>query len=298
MTNSPFRPDGPRLDPSERRQLLLIFREEAGLEFPMDTEFVIERKLQERLAENHLGSFEEYIKLLRTPAGRRELEAALDEVTTHETYFFREEFQLKAFHDELLPRLRALTESRRRLTVWSAGCSTGEEVYTLAMLINESRLFEGWAVRIVGSDLSRRCVHTARRAVYGRSSFRAVPKELLGRYFVEEEAGRMRVIDEIRNQCLFVHANLLDFERHLTLGRMEAVFCRNVLIYLAEEARGQVLQTLYDRLAPGGYLMLGHSESLLHSDSSFEVVHLRGDVVYRRPERDEVRRPHDNGKPR
>lgn len=289
---SHWRPDGPRLGPDALRQLLLIFRVEAGLEFSQDTEFVLERRLQERLTALELVSFDEYVRLLRTPSGRRELELALDEVTTHETYFFREEFQLRAFRDEILPRLRASNENRRRLTIWSAGCSTGEEVYTLAMILDDSGLFDGWSVRFIGSDISRRCVNLARRGVYSGSSFRAVPPGFLARYFVEEE-GRMRVIDSIRNQCLFLQANLLDHERHIPQGRMEAVFCRNVLIYLAEEARRRVLLTLHDRLYPGGYLMLGHSESLLHIDSSFEAVHLRGDVVYRRPEREDGWNPNN-----
>jgi hypothetical protein len=123
-----WRPDGPLINPQDLSALLRLFREEAGLEFPRDTEYVIERKLQERLAALGLGDFGEYVRLLRSAAGRKELEHALDEVTTHETYFFREEYQLKIFQQELLPRLRVMTEGRRRLTLWSAGCSTGEEV--------------------------------------------------------------------------------------------------------------------------------------------------------------------------
>jgi chemotaxis protein methyltransferase CheR len=290
-----WRPDGPLINPQDLSALLRLFREEAGLEFPRDTEYVIERKLQERLAALGLGDFGEYVRLLRSAAGRKELEHALDEVTTHETYFFREEYQLKIFQQELLPRLRVMTEGRRRLTLWSAGCASGEEAYTLAMLLDASGLFEGWSVRVVGSDLSRRCIHQARRGSYGRSSFRTLPKDFEDRYFTLN-GGRLEVIPEIREMCLFLQMNLLDQERHLTLGRMDAIFCRNVLIYLAAEARQRVLRSLYDRLNPGGYLMLGHSESLLHTESDFEVVHLQGDVVYRRPEQDDGRRPQEGGK--
>lgn len=292
-----WRSGGPQLEPQELATLLRLFREEAGLEFSRDTEYVLERKLQERLVALGLSDFAEYTRLLRSAAGRKELELALEEVTTHETYFFREEYQLRTFQQELLPQLRAMTEGRRRLTLWSAGCSSGEEAYTLAMILDASGLFEGWSVRIVGSDLSRRCIAQARRGDYGRSSFRALPRELEERYFTEEQ-GRLVVIPEIRERCLFLQVNLLDQERHITLGRMDAIFCRNVLIYLAEEARRRVLRGLYERLAPGGYLLLGHSESLLHTESDFEIVHLQGDVVYRRPERDEAKRPQEGGKVR
>jgi chemotaxis protein methyltransferase CheR len=282
MTTPRWRPEGPRLNPAERAQLLWIFREEAGLEFPQDTEYVIERKLQERLLQLNLKDFTEYIRLLRSPAGRSELDQALEEVTTHETYFFREDYQLRIFQQELLPQLKTLAEGRRRLTLWSAGCSSGEEAYTLAMLLSDAGHFDGWTLRVVGSDLSRRCIAHARRGVYGRSSFRAVSRDYESRFFAEE-AGRLSVLPAIRERCLFLHANLLDQERHITLGRFEAIFCRNVLIYLAEEARERVIQLLHDRLQPGGYLLLGHSESLLHTESPFEAIHLQGDVVYRRP---------------
>lgn len=287
--NQRWRGDGPQFTPQELEMLLRLFREEAGLEFPRDTEYVLERKLQERLLALELGDFSDYLRLLRSPAGRRELELALDEVTTHETYFFREEYQLRTFQQELLPQIQAMTEGRKRLTLWSAGCASGEEAYTLAMIVDASGLFDGWSVRVVGSDLSRRCIQVARRGIYGKSSFRTVNKELEGRYF-EEEEGRLGVRQDLRDRCLFLQANLLDPERHITLGRMEAIFCRNVLIYLSQEARQRVLQMFYERLCPGGFLLLGHSESLLHTESAFEIVHLNNDVVYRRPEREEGRR--------
>ncbi|MCS6898880.1 MAG: CheR family methyltransferase [Myxococcales bacterium] len=292
-----WRSGGPRMDPQDLAALLQIFREAAGLEFPRDTEYVLERKLQDRLVALRFDNFGDYVRLLRSTAGRKELEHALDEVTTHETYFFREEYQLRLFQQDLLPRLRAMNEGRRRLTLWSAGCASGEEAYTVAMLLDNSKLFEGWALRVVGSDLSKRCIYQARRGSYGRSSFRALPREFEERYFTLQ-GERLEVIPKIREMCLFLQMNLLDQERHLTLGRMDAIFCRNVLIYLAEEARQKVLRLLYERLIPGGYLMLGHSESLLHLQSAFEAVHLQGDVVYRRPESDDGRRSQNSGRSR
>lgn len=287
----------PLLTPQDLELLVQLFQGEAGLEFPRDTENVLQRKLQERLKILKIRYFSEYIRLLRSPGGQRELEHALDEVTTHETYFFREEYQLRTFQQELLPQIRAMAEGRQRLTLWSAGCSTGEEAYTLAMLVNSSDFFNDWSIHILGSDISRRCIQIARRGVYGKSSFRTTIKGLEDRYFTKEN-GLFTIRQEIRDQCLFLHANLLDPERHIPLGRMEAIFCRNVLIYLSQEARQRVLQLLYDRLQPGGYLLLGHSESLLHTESAFEVVHLNNDVVYRRPERDDGRRPSDRVKGR
>ena len=273
-------PVSPSLAPSETRAFFELFRAEAGLSFGEDSVFVVERRLRERLGSLGLSTFGEYLEVVRSSP--RELEEALELVTTHETYFFREEYQLRAFRDEVLPRLQKLAEPRRRLSIWSAGCSTGEEAYSLAMMLHDSPLFEGWELRILGGDLSRRCILAARKAVYGPSAFRVAPADLRSRHFETEPEG-VRVSADIRSACTFAQMNLLDADRCAVVGRVEAIFCRNVLIYLETAARRRVIATLYERLIPGGYLLLGHSESLLNVSSAFEVVHLREDIVYRKP---------------
>jgi chemotaxis protein methyltransferase CheR len=268
----------------EMRQLAEVFRQEAGLAFADDSGFVLERRLKDRVAALGLGTFAQYVDYLRhDPGGPRELEEALELVTTHETYFFREEYQLRAFRDEVVPRLRQLAGSRRRISVWSAGCATGEEAYTVAMLLLQGGMPLGWEARVFGSDLSRRCVAAARRGVYGAAAFRCVPLEFRHQYFVETAEGTA-VAPEVRAMCSFAQLNLLDRDRLAVVGRVDAVFCRNVLIYLDQEARRRVLDHVYECLLPGGFLMLGHSESLLHVPSGFEPVRLRDDLVYRKPE--------------
>jgi chemotaxis protein methyltransferase CheR len=243
----------------------------------------MERRLRERLAALGLGSFNEYYQLLRyDERGRAELEEALDLVTINETYFLREAYQLRAFKDEVLPALRGVPQGRERLSIWSAGCSTGEEVYSIAMLTRESGLYPGRSVRIFGSDISRRVLAHARRGVYGKASFRAMPIELRRRYFLEHDDGA-HVVDDLRSVSQFGHLNLLDTPRSSIVGRVDVIFCRNVLIYFDDAARRRVIEMFYDRLLPGGYLLLGHSESLLNVSTAFELVHLREDLVYRKP---------------
>lgn len=274
----------PRLRPNELRLLRDLINEHAGIYFTDDARLLLERRLRERVVSLGLRSFGDYYQYLRfSSQGRAELEEATEDLTTNETYFFREEYQLRAFRDELLPRIAREASTRRKLSIWSAGCSTGEEVYTIAMLVAASRLFHGWDVRIQGSDLSRRCLSVARRGVYGPSSFRCMPKELRRAYFQEREGGAW-VVDEIRDLCHFAHLNLMDQDRAALVGRADVVFCRNVLIYFDPRSRRRVIDTLYDRLRPGGYLLLGHSESLLNLSTEFELVHLREDLVYRKPE--------------
>ncbi|MCC6215149.1 MAG: protein-glutamate O-methyltransferase CheR [Polyangiaceae bacterium] len=276
-------PSPHRLRVEEFRLLRDLFRERAGLQFGDESLFGFDRRLGERVAALGLGGFAEYYRYLRfDPRGSTEVEQALDLLTTKETYFFRQSYQLDAFARELLPRLAAQASGRRRLTLWSAGCSTGEEAYTLAILACESGLFEGWDLRIVGSDISRTNVAHARRGVYRESSFRTTSKEMRRAYFDEREDG-WHVRDSIRRLCHFGQLNLLDGTRTAIVGRVDAVFCRNVLIYFDAFSRRRVIDHLYERLVPGGYLLLGHSESLLNVSTAFELVHLTEDLVYRRP---------------
>jgi chemotaxis protein methyltransferase CheR len=282
---------GPRLRQDEFRLLRDMVNRFCGIDFADETIYVVERRLRERIAALGLTDFDQYYQHLRYhPEAQAELERAVDELTTNETYFFREEYQLKAFAADVLPELRRrlLDQGSRRLALWSAGCSTGEEAYTIAMVVHDTGLFDGWDVRIFGNDISRRVLHTARRAIYGPSSFRAMPPRY-ERFLIETPEGR-QVHPSIRSMCHFGHLNLLDASRAAIVGKVDSIFCRNVLIYFDTESRKKVIDMFHDRLVPGGYLMLGHSESLLHVTTAFELAHLSSDLVYRRPFAGDVRR--------
>jgi len=271
------------LSPEEFRLLRDTVSARTGLSFSPEMRGSFERRLRERLAALNLRTFAEYYQHLRFHANAaQEWDEVYDLLTTNETYFYREDYQLAAFRDEVLPMLAQLTQPRRRLSIWSAGCSTGEEAYTLAIVVKESNLFEGWDVAIHGSDISRRCIATARRGVYGPSSFRAMADRLKHAYFTER-AGGWHVADSIRPTCHFNQMNLLDADRARLLGRVDAIFCRNVLIYFDAHARRKMIDLFLDRLYPGGFLLLGHSESLLNLSTAFELCHLKGDLVYRKP---------------
>lgn len=272
-----------RITPEEFRLLRDLVNDYAGMHFDDGSSYVFDRRLGERVAALALSGFDEYYKYLRfNVRGRAELEDAVEALTTSETYFLRQEYQLRAFRDEILPLLFKANADKQRLAVWSAGCSTGEEVYSLAAIIHQSGLFSDWDVRVVGSDLSKKNIATARNGVYRGSSFRTSPEEFRGSYFIERPDGA-HVADALRKMCHFGHLNLLDGLRAATIGRVDAVFCRNVLIYFDASSKRRVIDNLYERLVPGGYLMLGHSESLLNLSTAFELVHLSSDLVYRKP---------------
>lgn len=297
----------PQLRADEYRLLRDLVSERLGIWFGPESRSSLERRLRERLNVRGLTSFADYYQLLKySPLAGEEWEEAGDLLTTHETYFFREDYQLLAFQQELLPMLAA--GAPRRIQVWSAGCSTGEEAYTIAMLVLESKLFDptvGWELRVYGSDLSKRCIAAARRGVYGPASLRATSDEARARWFVPHEVsepvlgagglaraaaghvgrdGLYGVAPRARTLCHFTQMNLLDEERTQLVGRCDVIFCRNVVLYFDAAARRRVIEMFYDRLAPGGVLLLGHAESLLNVSTAFELLHLKNDLVYRKPQ--------------
>jgi chemotaxis protein methyltransferase CheR len=280
---------GPRLLPhaqlgaEEFRLLRDRVYEHAGLHFDEEAMFLFERRLVDRVEALGLDDFYAYYKFLRFhPEGRAELDEAIERLTTKETYLFRQEYQLRSFRDQLLPELARTHAARRRIGVWSAGCATGEEVYTIAILLIESGLFAGWDVKVVGSDICRGSVAAARRGVYREAAFRTTPESARERYFVNQ-GDAWEVKAEVKRLCHFGQLNLMDGTHPLMLGQVDVIFCRNVLIYFDVKSRRRVIDGFYERLVPGGYLLLGHSESLLNLTTAFELVHLKEDLVYRRP---------------
>jgi chemotaxis protein methyltransferase CheR len=283
MKPSDESPADPAMSAEEFRQLRDLINERSGLHFAEDARYVFERRLRERLTALSLTSFAEYQRILRQASGvEAELQELYDLLAIKETYFFREAYQLNAFRDEVLPVLVREAGSRKQLAIWSAGCSTGEEAYTIAILLLESGMLNGWTLRVHGTDLSRRSLAVARKGVYSEASFRATSEEHRRRYFAEREDGA-HVCESLRSICHFGLMNLLHMQRSATFVQLDVAFCKNVLIYFDPKSRRRVLDGIYDRLRPGGYLLLGHSESLLNEVTRFDVVHLHGDVVYRKP---------------
>jgi chemotaxis protein methyltransferase CheR len=275
----------PRMTEEEYRLLRDLIHQHCGIFFREDTRFLLERRLGPRLEALGLPSFSAYHRHLRfDPAREVELLKAIELVTTNETYFYREPNQLHALAREILPELARLHETDRTLRILSAGCSTGEEVYTIAVLVKESRLFDGWNVEIVGCDISNRCVEHARAGVYGEHAFRNVESEALRRWFHLRE-GKWSIDTAIRRMVRFSRENLLDPRALAAVSHLDVLVCRNVLIYFDVPVRKKVLAGFHEKLRDGGWLLLGHSESLLNLTADFEMVHMKSDLVYRKPPR-------------
>ena len=271
----------PELGAAQYRVLCDLVREHSGLNFGEDSRFVVEKRVARRMAAVEAPSASAYVYELRRGGASDELTALVDELTTNETYFFREVGQLRALVDEIIPEMR-MRRNGRPVSVWSAGCASGEEPYTIAMMALEAGLVPGRDLHIYASDIAPSVLKRARRGVYRPASFRETPEPLQQKYFVEKDGVR-RLRDDIKSHVDFIHLNLLDTERVALLGRMDVVICRNVIIYFDGDTKKRVIDLFYDRLHPGGYLLLGHSESLITLSSAFELCHLRNDLVYRRP---------------
>jgi chemotaxis protein methyltransferase CheR len=273
----------PHLSLFEFQELQRIFNGAAGLCFDDGARPLFQRRLAARLPLHELTSYRDYVRLLQFGAQAEvELSAALDLLTSGETYFFRHKEQLALLAETILPRLAEANAATRRLNVWSAGCSSGEEVYTVAILLHESGLFSGWNVRVFGHDLSQERIEHARQGCYFQGAFRSTDERIKRTYF--QESGRIwQVQEDIRRMCHFAPCNLLEKHHDSFLGRAELILCRNVLIYLDERARAQVIENLYERLVPGGYLLLGHSESLKFIDTQLELISLEQELAFRKP---------------
>ena len=279
-----FAPDIP-MSNEEFRLLRDFVYQHCGLNFTEDSKYLLEKRLGKRLHHHRLKNFKDYYYLLRyNQAKEQELAEVVDLLTTNETYFFREDFQLKSFTDEILPeiRRRKLATGDRRLRIWSAGCSTGEEPYTIAMLLLEQPDFADWQIDIIGTDISQRVLQVARKGLYGSSSFRCTDPVYQQRYFAEVE-GKFRIADRVKNLVTISHLNLFDAPRVALLGRMDVIFCRNVIIYFDLAAKKRVIDSFFQRLRPEGFLLLGHSESLMNVTNAFVLRHFVNDMVYQRP---------------
>jgi chemotaxis protein methyltransferase CheR len=256
-----------------------------GIFFDSNSKYILEKRLSRRLTDLTISSFYDYYHYLKYNRSKdKELIDIMDVLTTNETYFFRESFQLKAFTDEIIPELIKTKSERgdRSLRIWSAGCSTGEEPYTISMLLSDIPELKGWNTEIIGTDISQRVLQHARRAVYGKSSFRATDEIQLKLFFNQQDDG-FKVKDSIREQVTISHLNLFDTNRMFMLGKIDVVFCRNVIIYFDQAAKKRLIESFYNTLFDGGFLLLGHSESLMNITTLFTLRHFKNDMVYQKP---------------
>jgi chemotaxis protein methyltransferase CheR len=275
-------------DPDLVRIRELIYRA-TGIFHPENKLVLLADRCRRRMKALDTKTFGEYLDCLTIKPNRQtELVALLNEITIGETCFFRNQSQLQALCNVVIPRI-VQAKARlavRRMRIWSAGCSTGEEPYTLAMLLLEQsrRSLKDWIIEILATDLNESSLAHARNAVYDTHSTRNLSAEYREQYFTGS-AGQLQVQQVVRKKVDFKRVNLSDDTRMNSIGDMDVIFCCNVLIYFDLASKRRVIQHFYNSLLSHGYLFLGQSESLYGVTDKFQLVHLPGATAYVKAER-------------
>ena len=268
----------------EFRRLSEFLYRRTGMVFNESKRYYVQRRVSDRMAATNSTSFASYFAALRSDIAG-EIEAFVNAFTVNETYFYREEHQLECLTNSLLAERTRHRGRSDALRIWSVPCSTGEEPYSIALW-----LLENWAqvdaydIEIVGSDIDTRALKTAVEGVFGRRALMRLSPELIERYFEELEDDQWRILDDIRDSVRFTPVNLVESAQTRPHGQFDVIFCRNVLIYFDDASRRVAAENLYETLAPGGFICLGHTESMSRISSLFEVRRFDDAIVYQRPE--------------
>ena len=276
-----------KITDEEFKKLRDFIYKQSGIYISDKRRYLLENRLSNRLKALNLKSFDEYYYLLKFDPGRREeLNRLFEVITTNETSFFRNPPQLKVFQDIILKEVIEKQQAKgdKSLHIWSAGCSTGEEPYTISIILHEvlKSQIGAWKIKITANDLSEGVLRSARRGIYMQYSLRTTPNEIIKKYFIDEGGGKYRVKPEVKRLVSFGHLNLSDRFQIKRVDKAHIIFCRNVIIYFDDEMKKNVIASFYDRLLPEGYLFIGHSESLHNISRAFKPIHYPGSIVYKK----------------
>jgi chemotaxis protein methyltransferase CheR len=265
------------------KRLCDLIYAKAGINLGAQKKTMIEVRLRHRMRALDISSYGEYCDYLFGAKGlKEELVSMIDVVTTNKTDFFREAKHFNFLVEKAVPAQTSRYESGEPFLIWSAGCSTGEEPYTMAMVLSEYALVHpGFRFRILATDISTIVLKKARLGIYSREMAEPVPDMLKRRYFMrsrEPGSNRLRMVPELRHLIDFRRLNFMDDDYRIS-GKMDAIFCRNVIIYFDRPTQERILRKLCRHLAPQGYLFVGHAESLHEMALPLEPV---APALYRR----------------
>jgi len=277
-------PEFPSLTQDEFRRLCEFLYRRTGMIFTEAKRYYVERRVVDRMLATQAASCEDYFARLRANVSG-EIEQFVNAFTINETYFYREEHQLTCLTSDLLAARLSAKGRGDPIRIWSVPCSTGEEPYSIAIW-----LLENWPhvdehdIEIVGSDIDTAAVALARAGVYGKRALMRLPPRVVDKYFAPDGGTSWRILDELRESVRFTAVNILDRAATGSHGRFDVIFCRNVLIYFDDIARRNAAENLFENLLPGGFVCLGHTESMSRVSPLFEVARFADAIVYQRPE--------------
>jgi chemotaxis protein methyltransferase CheR len=264
----------------ELDEIRMLIEQRTGIWFDESRERFFSTRVREHMNERGTSRGNELLRTLRQ--SNVEFDALVERVLTQETSFFRYPAVYEALEKRVLPEMhvKKFWENPRTLRIWSAGCATGEEPYSIAICVADALMFaDAWKIDILATDVSRHAIKQAETGRYGSRSLGKLGEKQLAAHFAPN-GGDLQVKPRIRKMVTFVQMNLT---QSVYVGRMDMIFCMNVLIYFSEERRRTLAQRFYDTLEPGGYLFLGHSESLSKFPGKFQAIVLNDCILYRKP---------------
>jgi chemotaxis protein methyltransferase CheR len=266
----------------ELRHLCDFLYRRTGMAYGETKRYFIERRVADGMARAGSRDFSAYLALLR--AGGPESERLINSFTVNETYFYREEYQLRCLSRALLPACVAKKQPGDLVRIWSVPCATGEEPYSIAIwLLENYPAVDAYNIEIVGSDIDTAVLDEARHGCFGERALSRLPAALHDRYFGPSHHGMRHIIQDLRESVHFSSVNLVDGASMAAEGRFDVIFCRNVLIYFDTASRLLAADHLFHALVPGGFICLGHTESMTRISPRFETVRLEDAVVFQRP---------------
>jgi chemotaxis protein methyltransferase CheR len=271
------------LDAEEYRRLCDYLYRHTGMAFTDARRYFLERRVEERMIAAGSSSFASYFARLRANI-EGELEKLINASTVNETYFYREDHRFACLTSNLLQERLRMKPPDETMRIWSVPCSTSEEPYSIAIW-----LLENWAevdahdVEIVGSDIDTNVLEAARAGIFGKRALMRLSPALTDKYFTAAGPEHWQIIDELRQSVRLAATNIMERSETRPHGLFDIIFYRNLLIYFDDTSRRVAAENLYESLAPGGYICLGHAESMSRISPLFEVCRFADSIVYRRP---------------
>lgn len=256
----------------EFKQLTAYIKANYGIHLKAEKQALVTGRLNAVLLENKFESFTDYFNYLVSDKTGDAVIKLIDKITTNHTFFMRESDHFDFFKQKILPEI--INRSKRKdLRIWSAGCSSGEEPYTLAMIIDEffGQDKKWWDTKILATDISSKVLDIAVKGSYSNEGMAAIPAFWKSHYFTKLNNEKSVLIDKIRNEVIYRKFNLME-QRFPFKKRFHVIFCRNVMIYFDQPTKMELIQKFYDSLEPGGYLLIGHSESIDRNSTEFKYI--------------------------
>jgi chemotaxis protein methyltransferase CheR len=261
-----------------------FFYRKTGIYFDEGKRYFVDKRLLQRIRSTQHDDFKSYFSYLRFQASQTELQALTNLLTVNETYFFREEYQFRCMVNSVLPELTLRAGRQQPIRIWSIPCSSGEEAYSIAIY-----LLEHWPalaeidVEIIASDIDSQILERAERGLYSRRALQHLPAAVIRRHFSPVAAERFQLSDELRASVAFTQVNVADPQQVQYYRHFDLIFCRNMLIYFDDTSRRRAAEALFDALEPGGFLFLGHCESMSRISALFTIRKFPDAFAYQRP---------------